>query len=323
MTVSSSTSSPDAGLARQEGAPGDWIDRWTPRAVQPYLRLARLDRPIGSWLLLFPCLWGVSLAGVADRSAYPNPRLLVLFAVGAVLMRSAGCAYNDFIDRDLDARVARTASRPIPAGLIKPSSALVFAAMLSFAALFVLLQLNWFSIWLGAGSLLIVGIYPYLKRLTDWPQLGLGLAFNWGALIGWSAVTGSIGWPAVLLYIGSVCWTIGYDTIYAHQDSADDMAIGVRSTAILFGTSAPSFIGMFYSAAVVLWLAAGFVAGAHLIYVTAVVLVSLQLAWQAVSLDIKDPSNCLRRFKSNRDVGVGLFLGLVCDMAISWFAGLS
>jgi len=323
MTAADTMSPPGMEGAHHEVPPGDWIARWMPARVQPYLRLARLDRMIGTWLLLFPCLWGVSLAGVADRRAYPDPRLLMLFALGALLMRSAGCAYNDYIDRDIDGRVARTANRPIPAGLITPVQALMFASLLSVAALFVLLQLNEFTIVTGAASLIIVAVYPYLKRWTDWPQLGLGLAFNWGALVGWSAATGSIGWPSVLLYAGSVCWTIGYDTIYGHQDAADDKVVGVRSTALAFKTSAPSFIGMFYSAAIVLWLAAGFMAGAHLIFVLAVVLVSLQLSWQAVTLDINDPKNCLRRFRSNRDVGIGLFLGLVTDMAISWFAGLS
>jgi len=325
MPVSSTLNSPQSGGQNQnyEVPPGDWIARWMPVRVQPYLRLARLDRLIGVWLLLFPCLWGVGLAGVADRRAYPDPQLLLLFIVGAFLMRSAGCAYNDYIDRDIDARVARTANRPIPAGQITPVNALIFASVLSVMALVVLLQMNSFTIWMGIASLAIVGVYPFLKRMTDWPQLGLGLAFNWGALIGWSAVMGSIGWPALLLYAGSVCWTIGYDTIYAHQDAVDDEVVGVRSTALAFKTSAASFIGMFYSAAVVLWLAAGFMAGAHLIFVASVILASLQLSWQAVSVDIHDPKSCLRRFRSNRDVGVALLLGLVADMALSWFAGLS
>ncbi|MEQ1696269.1 MAG: 4-hydroxybenzoate octaprenyltransferase [Hyphomicrobiaceae bacterium] len=306
-----------------DAPPHNWVDRFAPAAIQPYLRLARLDRPIGTWLLLFPCWWGVGLAGVADRRPYPDLWFLLLFLTGAFLMRGSGCAYNDYVDRDIDAKVARTASRPIPSGQVSPNQALTFATMLACIAFLVLAQFNWFTIQTGVASLAIVAIYPFLKRYTNWPQVGLGLAFNWGALLGWSAVKGSIGWPAVLLYLGSICWTIGYDTIYAHQDKKDDQSIGLKSTAITFGDNSPIWIGGFYAAAVTLWLIAGFVAGAHLIFVTSVVLVSLQLSWQVVTLDVDNPANCLRRFRSNRDVGIALFLGLVTDMALSWFAGLS
>ena len=300
-----------------------WVDTWAPEFARPYLRLARLDRPIGTWLLLFPCWWGVGLAGVADRRPYPNLWFLFLFMAGAFLMRGAGCAYNDYIDRDIDAKVARTAGRPIPSGQVTPNQALTFATLLACIAFLVLIQFNWFTIQVGVASLAIVAIYPFLKRYTNWPQVGLGLAFNWGALLGWTAIKGSIGWPAALLYVGSICWTIGYDTIYAHQDKKDDESIGLKSTAITFGDNSPIWIGGFYAAAVTLWLVAGFLAGAHLIFVTAVVLVSLQMSWQIVTLDVNDPRNCLRRFRSNRDVGIALFLGLVTDMALSWFAGLS
>jgi 4-hydroxybenzoate polyprenyltransferase len=200
---------------------------------------------------------------------------------------------------------------------------LVFSVLLAISAFFVLIQFNWFTIQLGIASLAVVAIYPFAKRYTDWPQFVLGLAFNWGALVGWTAIRGSLDWPAILLYIGSVCWTIGYDTIYAHQDREEDRALGLRSTALRFGENSQSWIGGFYAAAVVFWLAAGFLAGTHLIFVTAVVLVSLQLSWQVVTLIPTDANNCLRRFRSNRDVGIGLFLGLVTDMALSWFAGLS
>jgi 4-hydroxybenzoate polyprenyltransferase len=304
-----------------DSTPNNWVDRWAPLAIRPYLRLARLDRLIGVWLLLFPCWWAVSLAGVADKRPYPNFWYLFLFMIGAYLMRGAGCAYNDYVDRDIDAQVARTASRPIPSGQVTPEAALAFAVTLAVLSLAILLQFNWFSIMLGCGSLLLVLTYPFAKRWTHWPQLVLGLAFNWGALLGWSAVKGSIGWPAILLYIGSVCWTIGYDTIYAHQDRTEDLAIGVKSTALTFGEDTQSWIGAFYGIAIFFWLAAGFVAGAHLIFFTSVVLVSLQLSWQVVTLDTNDPRNCLRRFRSNRDVGIALFLGLLADMALSWFAG--
>jgi 4-hydroxybenzoate polyprenyltransferase len=306
-----------------DATPNNWVDRLAPAGLRPYLRLARYDRLIGTWLLLFPCWWAVSLAGVADRKPLPNLWYLLLFTIGAFLMRGSGCAYNDYIDRDIDAKVARTASRPIPSGQITPNQALLFATGLALLALIVLIQFNEFTIQLGVASLALVAVYPFMKRVTDWPQVVLGLAFNWGALVGWTAVKGSLGWPAILLYIGSTCWTIGYDTIYAHQDKDGDRTLGLRSTALRFGDNSATWIGGFYSAAVILWLLAGFMAGAHLIFVTAVVLVSLQLSWQVVTLDINDPRNCLRRFRSNRDVGIALFLGLATDMALSWFAGLN
>jgi 4-hydroxybenzoate polyprenyltransferase len=301
----------------------NWVDRYAPEPARPYLRLARLDRPIGVWLLLLPCWWAVGLAEVAQERPYPSLLLLALFAIGAVVMRASGCAYNDFIDRDYDAQVARTASRPIPSGQVAPVEALAFAIVCAFAGFVVLIQFNAFTIQLGIASLLLVAVYPFLKRYTYWPQIALGLAFNWGALVGWSAVTGSLALPALLLYCGSVLWTIGYDTIYAHQDKEDDLMVGLKSTAIRFGDDTMTWVGGLYAGAVILWLAAGFFAGTHLIYFTAIVLASLQMAWQVMTLDIADAQNCLRRFRSNRDVGLVIFLGLVADMALSWLAGLS
>jgi 4-hydroxybenzoate polyprenyltransferase len=301
----------------------NWVDRYAPEPARPYLRLARLDRPIGVWLLLLPCWWAVGLAEVAQERPYPSLLLLALFAIGAVVMRASGCAYNDFIDRDYDAQVARTASRPIPSGQVAPVEALAFAIVCAFVGFVVLIQFNAFTIQLGIASLLLVAVYPFLKRYTYWPQIALGLAFNWGALVGWSAVTGSLALPALLLYCGSVLWTIGYDTIYAHQDKEDDLMVGLKSTAIRFGDDTMTWVGGLYAGAVILWLAAGFFAGTHLIYFTAIVLASLQMAWQVMTLDIADAQNCLRRFRSNRDVGLVIFLGLVADMALSWLAGLS
>lgn len=306
-----------------DAPPGNWVDRYAPEYARPYLRLARLDRPIGVWLLLLPCWWGVALAEVSRASPFPNLWFLVLFAIGALVMRAAGCAYNDYVDRHYDAKVSRTASRPIPSGQITPSAALAFAAVCSLAGLMVLLQFNAFTIRLGVASLILVAIYPFLKRYTYWPQVALGLAFNWGALVGWSAVTGGIGLPAILLYFGSVLWTIGYDTIYAHQDKEDDLMLGLKSTAIRFGSKTTSSVGGLYTGAAILWLLAGLFAGTHLIYITAVLLVSAQMAWQVTTLDIADAQNCLARFRSNRDVGLVIFLGLVADMALSWFAGSS
>jgi 4-hydroxybenzoate polyprenyltransferase len=302
---------------------GNWADRYAPEAARPYLRLARLDRPIGLWLLLLPCWWSVGLAEVALERPYPNPWLLTLFAIGAIVMRAAGCAYNDYVDRDYDAQTARTASRPIPSGQVTPAEALAFAAVCSFVGLIVLIQFNAYTIKLGMASLVLVAVYPFLKRFTHWPQIALGLVFNWGALVGWSAVTGSLALPAFLLYAGSVLWTMGYDTIYAHQDRETDLLLGLKSTAIRFGDDTMTWVGGLYAGAVLLWLLAGFFAGTHLIFFSAVVLVSLQMAWQVTTLDVSDPANCLRRFRSNRDVGLVMFLGLVADMALSRFAGLN
>ncbi len=214
---------------------GNWVDRNAPAVARPYLRLARMDRPIGTWLLLFPCWWSLALAEVSRLQPYPNVWYLALFAVGALAMRGAGCAYNDYVDRDYDAQVARTASRPIPSGQVRPRQALLFAVALALVGFVVLIQFNTFTIWLGISSLGLVALYPFMKRITYWPQLVLGLAFNWGALMGWAAVKGSLSAAPLLLYAGSVLWTIGYDTIYAHQDKEDDLMLGLKSTALRFG----------------------------------------------------------------------------------------
>jgi 4-hydroxybenzoate polyprenyltransferase len=305
-----------------DAPPGNWADRYAPQVAKPYVRLARLDRPIGVWLLLLPCWWGAGLAETALGHAYPSPSLLLLFALGALVMRASGCAYNDWVDRDYDAKVARTASRPIPSGEVTPGKALAFAALCAFAGFLVLIQFNAFTIGLGAASLVLVAVYPFLKRYTYWPQIVLGLAFNWGALVGWSAVTASLALPAVLLYGGSVLWTIGYDTIYAHQDKEDDLMLGLKSTAIRFGDDTPAWVGAFYAGAVALWLLAGLLAEAHLVFFATVVLAGVQMAWQVTTLDITDAQNCLRRFRSNRDVGLAIFLGLVADMGLSRLLGL-
>jgi 4-hydroxybenzoate polyprenyltransferase len=305
-------------------APHDnWVDRFAPDSWRPYLRLMRLDRPIGTWLLLFPCWWGLALAEIDEGLPHPSLWYMFLFAIGALVMRGAGCAYNDYIDRDFDAQVARTASRPIPSGQVTPEDALVLVGVLGFIGLIVLLQFNWFTVFLGAASLLLVLIYPYMKRFTYWPQLVLGLAFNWGALVGWAADEDGLELAPVLLYFGAVAWTIGYDTIYAHQDTEDDLMLGLKSTALKFGEESPTWVGAFYSMAIVLWTLAAFLAGAHLIFFLTLALVGLQLSWQVSTLDIDDPKNCLRRFRSNRDVGLVLFLGLAADMFISWWSGFS
>lgn len=299
------------------------MDRWAPASWQPYLRLGRFDRPIGAWLLLFPCWWSQSLAQLDSGDHYPDLFYLALFAIGAMAMRASGCAYNDYIDRDIDARVQRTARRPLPSGQVQPQAAIGFAIAMALVGLVVLINFNAFTIWLSIASLLIVAAYPFAKRITSYPQIVLGLAFNWGALVGWAAIKGAIGLPALALYAGSVFWTVGYDTIYAHQDKEDDALLGLGSTALAFGEDTVSFVGGMYAMAGLMWLVAGALAGAHLAYFLAVVLVFLQMSWQVSTLNIRDPANCLRRFKSNREVGLALFAGLVADMALSWFAGLS
>lgn len=314
------TSKPNIPVA--DAAPYNWVDQWAPASWRPYLRLGRFDRPIGAWLLLFPCWWSQTLAQVSTREPVPNASYLILFAIGAFVMRAAGCAYNDYVDRDIDSMVERTRSRPIPSGQVSPEGALKFAGVCALVGLAVLLNFNWFTIWLGIGSLALVAVYPFAKRVTPYPQLVLGLAFSWGALMGWSAVKGSIGVPAVALYIGCVFWTIGYDTIYAHQDKEDDALLGLGSTALQFGEDTVTFVGAMYALASLCWLIAGALAGAHLVYFLSVTLVFLQMSWQVATLDIRDASNCLWRFRSNRDVGIAVFLGLLADTALSWFAGL-
>src|SRR5262249_29739468 len=230
-----------------DAAPGNWVDRVAPTPWRPYLRLMRFDRPIGAWLLLFPCWWGQTLAELSIGRSHPNPCYLALFLAGAFLLRGAGCTYNDIVDKDYDARVARTAGRPIPSGQVSVAQAWLFFAVLCLAGLGILLQFNRFTILLGAASLALVAIYPFMKRYTYWPQLVLGLAFKWGALVGWSAVTGSLSPAAIALYAGSVLWTIGYDTIYAHQDKEDDLAAGLKSTALKFGAATGGWLSAFYA----------------------------------------------------------------------------
>ena len=306
-----------------DAPPDNWVDRYAPTAIHPYLKLARFDRPIGAWLLLFPCWWSLALAELAGGRAYPDLWYLLLFTIGAFVMRGAGCTHNDIVDRNYDGRVERTASRPIPSGQVSVKQALAFAIALSLIGFVVLLQFNQFTIWLGIASLLPIAIYPFMKRITSWPQIVLGLTFKWGALMGWAAIYGELTLAPIALYAGSVLWTIGYDTIYAHQDKEDDAVLGLRSTALLFRDRTRNWVGGFYSGAIVLWAAAGMLAGGHLIFFSALALVGVQLAWQVSTLDTEDPQNCLRRFRSNKDVGWALFLGLLADMAISALAGLA
>jgi 4-hydroxybenzoate polyprenyltransferase len=300
------------GAGRVADSTGNWVDGLAPVWVRPYLRLARLDRPIGSWLLLLPCWWSAGLAAVA---AGQNVDLwhVVLFFVGAFAMRGAGCTWNDIVDRDLDARVERTRSRPIPSGQVTVGAAAAFLLAQALVGLAVLLQFNPFAVAAGIASLAVVAVYPFMKRFTYWPQIGLGLAFSWGALMGWAAAFGRLDLPAYLLYAGSIAWVIGYDTIYAHQDREDDALIGIKSTALLFGANTKPMLAVFYALAVALIAFAGWSAGGGFIFALGLVLFAAHLAWQIARLDIDDPGNCLVVFKSNRDAGLILFAGLVLD----------
>src|ERR1700689_1567592 len=289
-------------------APGNWVDTLAPAWLRPYLRLARLDRPIGSWLLLLPCWWSSALAAVAAHARTPSLLHIALFFIGAFAMRGAGCTWNDIVDRDLDGSVERTRSRPIPSGQVSALQALIGLA--------VLLSFNGFTIALGIASLLIVVVYPFMKRITYWPQIVLGLAFSWGALIGWAAVFGSLDLAPLLLYAGSISWVIGYDTIYAHQDRDDDALMGIKSTALLFGPRTKPMLALFCGLAVILIGAAGAAAGAGIVFTLGLIAFAAHLGWQIIRLDIGDPDNCLAVFKSDRDAGLILFAGLVLDAAL-------
>ncbi|MGE3529323.1 MAG: 4-hydroxybenzoate octaprenyltransferase [Methyloceanibacter sp.] len=293
------------------------MDRFAPAGLLPYLRLARADRPAGFFLLAFPCFWSVALAGRSLGEPYPDLRLLVLFAIGALVMRAAGCSYNDIIDRDIDAQVARTRARPIPSGQVSVRSAFLFMVALSLIGFVVLLQFNSVTIWLGLGVLPIVALYPFVKRFSSWPQLVLGLAFNWGALLGWTAVLGRLDWPAVILYAGAVAWTIGYDTIYAHQDRDEDGVLGLKSTALRFGRASYSWLASLYTFAFLAITLAGVLAHAGTAFLVGMGAAGAQLAWQAATLNIDDPDNCLKRFRSNRDFGAIVFGAILADMALA------
>ena len=297
-------------------ATGNWVDTLAPAWSRPYLRLARLDRPIGSWLLLMPCWWSCALAAIAARDATPRLTHLALFFLGAFAMRGAGCTWNDIVDRDLDRSVERTRSRPIPSGQVSVAQAMVFLVLQSLIGLAVLLSFNVFTVGLGVASLAIVAVYPFMKRITYWPQIVLGLAFSWGALMGWAAAFGRLDPPAFLLYAGSIAWVIGYDTIYAHQDREDDALIGIKSTALLFGERTKPMLAAFYTLAAVLIGAAGLAAGAAPVFALGLLAFAAHLAWQIVRLDIADPDLCLRLFKSDRDAGLILFAGLLADAAV-------
>jgi len=300
---------------------GNWVDRRAPAALRPYLRLSRADRPIGTWLLLLPCWWGVLLAAVSQPGSAGWLTLWIVLGcgAGAMLMRGAGCTWNDITDRHIDDKVARTRSRPIPSGQVSARAAAVWMVLQSLAAFGILLTFNGAAIALGVASLGLVAIYPFAKRFTWWPQIFLGLAFNWGALLAWTAQTGSLSWAAVALYLSGIAWTVFYDTIYAHQDKEDDALIGVKSTALLFGDRTKAWLWGFMVASVLLMTLAVILAlvpqagiGALLLALAGVWSFGWHMAWQLAKLDISNGDTCLRLFRSNRNAGLlpALFLAL-------------
>ncbi|HEV3499804.1 MAG TPA: 4-hydroxybenzoate octaprenyltransferase [Bradyrhizobium sp.] len=299
--------------ARVADATGNWVDTRAPQWSRPYLRLSRLDRPIGSWLLLMPCWWSAALAAGVAHDTGQLLRTLALFFVGAFVMRGAGCTWNDITDRDLDALVERTRSRPIPAGQVSVPQAATFLVSQALIGLVVLLQFSRFAVMTGIASLVIVAVYPFMKRITWWPQIVLGLAFSWGALMGFAVMLGRLDATALSLYAGSIAWVIGYDTIYAHQDTEDDALIGIKSTARLFGARTHQALMVFYGLAVALIAVALALAGARWPAWIGLAAFAAHLAWQIRRLQISDPALCLRIFKSNRDAGLLLFAGLLVD----------
>lgn len=307
-------------------APADsdrnWVDRRAPAALRPFLRLARADRPIGSWLLLIPCWWSVAVAlrmqGAVGTPDYVHAAvLLVLFAIGAVAMRGAGCTWNDILDRDIDGLVERTRSRPLPSGQVTLKGAVAFLALQGLAGLVVLLCLPGFAIGVALSSLGLVAVYPLMKRVIWIPQLVLGLTFSWGALMGFAALDEALPAAAFLLYAGSVLWVVGYDTIYAHQDREDDAVVGVKSSALLFaGDTCKWLVGLYGAAVVLIGLALAMAAAGPVAWAGLGVF-AVHLATQVRRLDIDDRDLCLRLFRSNRDAGLMLFAGLLADALLA------
>lgn len=290
-----------------------WVLRVLPAPARRYARLARLDRPIGTWLLLLPCWQGMALALAAGAAEFEWRHLwfAVLFAIGSLAMRGAGCTQNDIADRDIDGSVARTSDRPIPSGEVSLRQALVFMVSLTLIGGLILLQFNWTTVIVGLASLPVAAIYPYMKRITWWPQLFLGLAFNWGALVGWTALAGELKLPAVLLYLSGIFWTLGYDTIYAHQDKVDDALVGVKSTARLFKDNSRCWIMSFYAAQVGWLILMGLSSDLHWVFIFGVGLIAWLIMRQAADTDLNDPKACLAAFRSNRDIGLLVIASLI------------
>lgn len=308
--MSGETTEPEGQVA--DAVRGNWVDRWAPVWSRPYLRLSRADRPIGTWLLLIPCWWGLAAAALHE-GAFTAQYLWIAVgcAVGAWLMRGAGCTWNDITDREIDAAVERTRSRPIPSGQVSVRSAVVWMVVQALLAFCILLTFNWAAIALGVASLALVCVYPFAKRFTWWPQVFLGLAFNWGALLAWTAATGRLEAPAVLIWLAGIAWTLFYDTIYAHQDRDDDALIGVKSTARLFGEHTAKWLKWFLIITVSLFgvgLILAVVESANAVQLVVALggvwAMGWHLAWQLRRLDIDDPGVCLKLFRSNREAGL-------------------
>ncbi|MFC3226476.1 4-hydroxybenzoate octaprenyltransferase [Marinibaculum pumilum] len=285
-----------------DAARDNWIIRFSPDPWRPYLELSRLDRPIGTWLLLLPCWWSVALA--MPGSPLELARLLLLFGIGAMAMRGAGCTFNDIVDRRFDGMVERTRNRPLPSGRASVRGAWIWLGVQALVGLAVLLQLTPMAVWLGIGSLGLVAIYPFMKRFTWWPQLFLGLAFNWGALMGWAAVTDGFAAAPAVLYLAGIFWTLGYDTIYAHQDKQDDALIGVKSSARRLGGATRPFLWAVYAMTIVLVALSGWLAGLAWPLYLALVLPAAHMAWQTVRVDIDDWQDCLNKFRANKLTGL-------------------
>jgi 4-hydroxybenzoate polyprenyltransferase len=297
-------------LKTPDAVPRHWVETMPPR-LQPWLRLIRLDRPIGTWLLFWPCVFGLALGAAAEGRGFPNPWYVALCGVGSVVMRGAGCVYNDIVDRDFDARVARTRERPIASGRIGLRAAWAFAILLSLAGLVVLLAFDRTAILLGIGSLALIACYPFMKRITWWPQAWLGLTFNWGVPFGFAAETGHLAPAVYLFYAGTFFWTLGYDTIYAHQDKEDDMLVGVKSSAIRLGARTIPWMYGFYALAFGLMLAGGILDGLRIVFAAAMLVAGAHLVWQVRLLDIDDPVQCLKLFKANRETGALIAAALI------------
>jgi 4-hydroxybenzoate polyprenyltransferase len=308
---------PEATHTVADAPKGNWVDRFAPKPTVPYLRLSRADRPIGTWLLYIPCLWGVSLAAMADSFRPWDIWLALSCGLGAFLMRGAGCTWNDITDRDFDGQVARTRSRPIPSGQVTVKGALVWMAVQAVIAAVVLFSYNALAIGLGVASLALVAIYPFAKRFTWWPQVFLGLAFNWGAVLGFAAHAGTITPAALLLYVAGISWTLYYDTIYAHQDTEDDALIGVKSTARLFGSHSRRWLWGFMAITLILMAAAIAATPAKGVWPPLVALAGVwafgwHMVWQMRQLDVDNPTSCMKIFRANRDAGLlpALFLAI-------------
>lgn len=307
-----------------------WVYRAIPLQFWPYAQLARWERPIGWWLLMWPCWWSVALGTTAllienpallmdQRFLLTIPLFLLLFTLGAVAMRGAGCTYNDLVDQDIDDKVARTRSRPLPSGRVTQKGTIIFLVLQALSGLVVLLQFNLTAIGFGLLSVITLLVYPFMKRITWWPQLFLGFAFSWGAWMGWIAITDTVGMTPILLYLGCILWVIGYDTIYAHQDIEDDALVGVKSTARLFGANTKPALSILYSGAVIFWASALWSANnltdtmsvtLSVQFVT-LLIVAVHMAWQVITLKLGDPAGCLRLFKSNSTLGWIMFVGLI------------